>query len=240
MYYIYRHVRLDTQQPFYIGMSTCAKEAKTFNQEHARAFQCANRSDMWKSIYAKTKRRVDIMFYSDDKDIIMNKEIELIALYGRRDLGLGSLVNFTDGGETGVSSLNSEDRAKWLENCKRVAVYQYGSDGKFIAKYNTITDACLKYSNAKSVCAMKKACADSCKTLYGYKWYYEDQGNLITPFTTYKDRISISLTAYKGDIEIGQYTSIKEAARELKLKPSLIRRVLNGTASHTQGYIFGV
>lgn len=42
------------------------------------------------------------------------KEIELISLYGRRDLGKGTLVNFTDGGE------GTQGKVSWCKGLKGI------------------------------------------------------------------------------------------------------------------------
>jgi len=39
MYYLYRHIRLDKDEPFYIGIGTKANvKFKSFNSEYRRAF----------------------------------------------------------------------------------------------------------------------------------------------------------------------------------------------------------
>ena len=85
---LYRHVRLDTNEVFYIGIG-CGK----------RPNEKTNRNKWWYNITYKTEYRVDILF--DDLSWVeaCKKEIEFITLYGRRDLGLGTLVNMTDGGD---------------------------------------------------------------------------------------------------------------------------------------------
>jgi hypothetical protein len=99
-YYLYRHIRLDTGEPFYIGIGTKPIEiVHTYRKEYKRAFNKTTRNNFWKSIIAKTDYEVEILLESDDYEFIKQKEIEFIALYGRRDLGKGALVNLTDGGE---------------------------------------------------------------------------------------------------------------------------------------------
>lgn len=87
-YYLYRHIRLDTNQVFYIGIG-CGRRAYT---KHSR-------NKHWQSITNKTSYTIQIMLESFDRNFIVSKEIEFIALYGRKDLGKGTLCNFTDGGE---------------------------------------------------------------------------------------------------------------------------------------------
>jgi len=86
---VYRHRRLDTNEIFYIGIGVSLK----------RPFEKSNRNKWWKNIVNKTDYLVEILTdkisYEDAKEL----EEFLISQYGRRDLGTGTLVNLTDGGE---------------------------------------------------------------------------------------------------------------------------------------------
>jgi len=96
---VYQHKRIDTGDVFYIGIG------KTNN----RAYDKKHRSKFWKSYISKYKYEVEITH----KDIIWEEacaiEKYLISFYGRRDLGLGTLVNQTDGGD-GCSNISVEVR----------------------------------------------------------------------------------------------------------------------------------
>jgi predicted GIY-YIG superfamily endonuclease len=87
MAYIYRHIRLDTNQPFYIGMTV----------QRTRPYERASREIEWKAIANQTPIRVEILFDDLTKSEAIEKEIELIALYKRQCDG-GTLVNKTLGG----------------------------------------------------------------------------------------------------------------------------------------------
>ena len=97
-YYLYRHIRLDTNEVFYVGIGT-KNITNYIKTKYYRAFDLRNRNKFWKAITAKTEYEVEIMLESDDYEFIKQKEIEFIALYGRRDLDKGTLVNLTDGGD---------------------------------------------------------------------------------------------------------------------------------------------
>jgi hypothetical protein len=87
---VYRHVRLDTNEVFYVGVGSDEK----------RAYSERGRNIFWKRTIQKcTTYRVDIILNDLSWDDARTKEIEFITLYGRRDLGKGTLVNLTDGGE---------------------------------------------------------------------------------------------------------------------------------------------
>ncbi len=110
MAYVYRHIRLDKNEPFYIGVGGLDEF-----DDYQRSRSKSNRSIFWKRIITKTKFEIEIIF--DDLSVheAFCKEIELIKLYGRKDLGLGTLCNMTDGGDgtTGrVYSHSDKTKAK--------------------------------------------------------------------------------------------------------------------------------
>ena len=86
---LYRHIRLDSNQPFYIGIG----------QDEKRAYELINRNKHWHGIVNKAGYKVQIMLDDLSWEEACEKECEFIQLYGRADLGLGTLVNMTDGGD---------------------------------------------------------------------------------------------------------------------------------------------
>lgn len=101
---VYRHIRKDKNQPFYIGIG----------EEVSRAYEKKHRTQVWKNI-AKRGYEVEILFEDITWEEACQKEGEFIALYGRRDLGRGPLVNLTDGGE-GTLGYRHSDETK--EKCR--------------------------------------------------------------------------------------------------------------------------
>jgi hypothetical protein len=91
MAYVYRHIRLDKNEPFYIGISNDAM--------HERANSTKRKNKYWKRIFNKTEIRIEIMLDDLTWEEACVKEREFISLYGRKDLKIGTLVNMTDGGE---------------------------------------------------------------------------------------------------------------------------------------------
>jgi hypothetical protein len=113
MAYVYRHIRKDKDQVFYIGIGTDDKGKYT--RAHSK-----NRNRYWKRIVDKTDYEIEILFDDITKEDAVNKEIEFISIYGRHDLGLGSLCNLTDGGE-GATNMSEEGRER-LREIRRNAV----------------------------------------------------------------------------------------------------------------------
>lgn len=99
---IYRHIRLDTNEVFYIGIGN-----------NKRPYSNNRRSLFWRKIIKKTSYEVQILksdlTWEDAKEL----EIILVAFYGRKDLGLGPLCNLTNGGEGTTGWIcTSETRSK--------------------------------------------------------------------------------------------------------------------------------
>jgi hypothetical protein len=126
MAYVYRHIRLDTNQPFYIGIGS------DDIGEYQRAYNKSKRSNFWKRIYAKANYRVDIVLDNLTWEEACEKEIELIALYGRLDKGLGILCNHTSGGEGTLGNIQSQDTIN-----KRIANTDYTNISVAIKKRNS-------------------------------------------------------------------------------------------------------
>jgi hypothetical protein len=96
---VYRHVRLDTNKVFYVGIGENIKRAYIKSKQH--------RNNFWINITNKCDYKVEILFENVTWEEACLKEKELIQLYGRVDLGLGTLVNLTDGGEGSVGMKHS-------------------------------------------------------------------------------------------------------------------------------------
>ncbi len=141
LYYLYRHVRLDKDQPFYIGFGKKRSRKNYHIDIYSRAFDTIQRSNFWKRIINKTKYEVEIIMESEDKEFIKQKEIEFIKLYGRRNKGLGPLVNLTDGGDN-INEYRSPESIKQQvetrhKNAKERGYYHTPKTIKKISKSNT-------------------------------------------------------------------------------------------------------
>jgi len=105
MAYLYRHIRLDKNEPFYIGIGS--------DTDCKRAYNKKGRSYSWKDIAYKIPYEVEIILDDLSWEEACEKEIEFIKLYGRKDLNLGTLVNMTDGGEGQFGrKINEQTRTK--------------------------------------------------------------------------------------------------------------------------------
>ena len=91
MSYVYIHTRLDTNEIFYIGISS-----NNINGKYTRAFSKKGRGKFWRDLTKNILYKVDIVFDDLTWEEACSKEIELITKYCRRDLSLGKLVNLTN------------------------------------------------------------------------------------------------------------------------------------------------
>lgn len=114
-YFLYRHICNDSNVPFYIGIGTKRKKLFTagFRSEYKRAFENTNRNAQWNTI-AKNGFTVEILMESDDRDFIVAKEKEFIALYGRYKYDGGLLCNMTKGGKGNFGVRKTDAQKQYL------------------------------------------------------------------------------------------------------------------------------
>ncbi len=194
-HYLYRHIRLDKNEPFYVGIGTI-NPYKTFATAHKRAYEKHSHNPIWNKIVSKTDYIVQIIFTHDDYDVIKRKEIEFIKLYGRKDCKTGGLANLTDGGD-GVLGCRMGK-----------SVYVYNLKTKtYIGRFNSHTEA-SKFLNI-STTTINQGCLG--KTLSNKKFFFSnyeiDINNLPKPYQ------------YKGDI------GVFDADQNLIYQSDLIGRV---------------
>lgn len=106
-FYIYQHTRLDTNEIFYIGIGS-----------NYRCNNKINRNNYWKNIVNITKYSIEIVLNNLTRQEACEIEKYLIAYYGRKDLGLGLLVNRTDGGDTNSGKIISKETRLKMKNAK--------------------------------------------------------------------------------------------------------------------------
>lgn len=95
---VYRHRRLDTYDVFYVGIAKSKR----------RPYSKFSRNPFWKNVVAKAAYQVEIIASPETWQDCCELEQLLILEYGRADLGTGTLVNLTIGGEGIVGRVLSE------------------------------------------------------------------------------------------------------------------------------------
>lgn len=107
MAYVYRHIRLDKNEPFYIGIGS--------DKTYYRANKKSQRNMHWNRIVAKTNYEVEIMLDNLTWDEACEKEKEFIKLYKRNNYG-GILANITEGGDGVIGMIVSNETKNKLSN----------------------------------------------------------------------------------------------------------------------------
>ena len=98
---VYFHKRNDTNEVFYVGIGT-PKRPKAKD----------NRNTYWSNVVNKVGYTIEIVHEGLTWDEACEYETKYIKDFGRKDLGLGLLVNMTDGGDGSVGFKHSEETKK--------------------------------------------------------------------------------------------------------------------------------
>lgn len=117
-WYLYRHVRNDTNKPFYIGIG------QKPNYERAKDF--TKRSKYWLKIFNKCNGDIfyEILLENLSKEEAEIKEIEFITLYGRSVVdSKGTLCNIQGGGHLGGCFFFTEEHKSKLSKSLKGRTY---------------------------------------------------------------------------------------------------------------------
>lgn len=98
-FYVYLHKKKTDGEVFYIGKG-----------RGTRAWHKHSRNKFWKSVVEKHGHIVELVFEGLNEKDALQHEISLIKHYGRRNLGTGTLVNLTGGGEGGYGMVYTEEQ----------------------------------------------------------------------------------------------------------------------------------
>jgi hypothetical protein len=223
-HYLYQHIRLDTNEPFYIGIGTKYNHNKDYTRAKAYGTQ---RNNIWRGIVSRTDYNVIILHESNDYDFIKSKEIEYINKYGQIIKNTGTLCNLTDGGD-GVLGVRNMELIK--------PVYLYHKTGEFFKEFEAYAD-CTKYLKIhKSVVPLS---VDKNHLIKGYilKSYKIDK---VEPILDIKEKLAerLSKPVYQYDKDmnlIKEWSSTSEASRTLGISGGHIRECANGTQTANKG-----
>lgn len=96
---VYKHLRKDTNEIFYIGIGKTIK----------RSTSTIGRNKYWKNITNKTEWISEIIENGLTWNEACEREKYWIKFYGRKDLNEGTLVNMTDGGDGNVNRICTKE-----------------------------------------------------------------------------------------------------------------------------------
>jgi hypothetical protein len=92
-HFVYIHRKVSTGEPFYVG------KGRLHKGQPWRAHDKCSRNKIWHRTVAKHGLVVEVIMSCVDDKAAQEFERQLIKEIGRRDLGLGPLINLTDGGD---------------------------------------------------------------------------------------------------------------------------------------------
>lgn len=228
MAYVYRHIRLDKNEPFYIGIGS--------DSRYKRANERTRRNQMWKRIVAKTNYDIEILFDDISWGHAKEKEIEFISLYGRKDNGTGILSNMSDGGDGELNKVFTPEYRRKLSEANKNRIISESQKEKL-----------RKYRLGKP--SWNKGITGNKSHLYGRKQTeLTKQRNSLSksgdknPMYGVIGKNSATFKGYvmvfKDDIFVGEYDGVNSCARELNLTATKISACLNGRRNKTGGYTF--
>jgi hypothetical protein len=210
-WYVYRHIRLDKNEPFYIGIGN--------KKNYARAYQTNpdRRNEIWRKIFTKTNIEVEIILEGLSKSQASEKEQEFIKLYGRKDLNNGLLCNMTDGGDGIWNCIRSEDTKEKLRQQK------LGDKNPMFGKTPS-KETSLKRS----------------KSLTGQKRSEETKKKQSLSSINSGQAKSVDVFRFDDNKYVGRFYAISEACRILGFYQSIGKAslVANGKRNQTHGYVF--
>lgn len=225
IYYVYRHVRLDKNEVFYVGKGTANSKAKSHKAFYNRAFCSSRRNKLWRRIANKTKFIVEIIFQCSSENLAFSKEMEFIKFYGRKNLKNGTLANLEDGGKIASNRVVSKptrikmSRNNWVKgkfgamNPFSKKLYCYKADGYFYKEYNSMREAEKDLNiNDGSICSNLKG-ETQCVKDYVFRRDYNGKKieiNIKPP--SHYDKIIVFCQNSQTVLE---YPSVSEASRVL-------------------------
>lgn len=238
MAYVYRHIRLDKNIPFYIGISSGSVPNYARAKNYSR-----DRSYIWRRIVAKTKYEVEIMIDGLNWDEACEKEKEFIKLYGRINKKTGTLANLTDGGEGNFGQVVSRETRDRLSDINSIPIVQYDLNGKFIAVHKGSVEAAKSIGKSYGGIWMCANLKQHCYTSYGFLWRRFEGNTSDIEF----DREKFNKTVFgrkgikvydKNGKFLESFISISSASDKYKIPASAISTVLMGGQISAKKHVF--
>lgn len=262
-FYLYRHIRLDKNDPFYIGIGEKRKQVanKDTFAAYQRAYDCRRRNILWKGIHSRTDIEVEILLESDDKIFISEKEKEFIMLYGRIFDETGTLANLDLGGYKTHGGIDKSKRkiVSELEYKRRsdifkkineqrkgkphyngtIPVFLYSISGSFIKEFKSISDA-ARFLDISDVTLGKKV--KNGQSIHGYVIYTMFMGsNIVIPEHKIVRKKFLAMKIAKTDMDgnmIEEYNSIREAGILNNMKHTRIQKNIEKQSVNREGFKF--
>lgn len=225
-YYVYQHVRLDTNQVFYIGKGTKKTKGNVFH----RAYTKNSRNDYWLRITKVTAYKVEILQEFECEIECLKKETELIKQYGFSWNNTGILCNIV----SDDAEIRKIAREKSIDS-RLKKVYQYSLDGSFIESFNSVKEAKRIFKGD-----IYNATSGRLKTAAGYQWRYE-KFDKIDSYSAKTSKMNKFQKVYQYTIDLDfvkEWKGSINPSNELNINPGSIRNCLCGIAKAAGGFIW--
>lgn len=247
-------------QIFYVGKTTEERLSLRLSEHKCRAGRQNNQkiyNKIRKLIRTSKDITIKVLHSTEDEKEQSDKEIELIAAYGRDTRKGGLLYNSTDGGEGITGHVYTAESRKKMSDSKKghkylvgkkrpdmvdrfsKKVYAYDMDGKFIAEYSSQREA------AKQLGMDYKLINNSIK-LVGRTWcgqrneylrFRLDNPNELEVFERKIQGIKVAQYDLTGNL-LTVYNNAHQASKAIGKHPQNIRDACNGRYKTTYGYIW--
>jgi hypothetical protein len=226
MAYVYRHIRLDKNEPFYIGIGS--------DSTYYRAKDSRSRNKHWKHITNNTNYETEILFDNISWDDAKLKEKEFISLYGRKDLNKGCLVNMTDGGDGTINAIISKEHKSKIADSNKKRVFTE-EDKKRMSERHTgrkhKEESKIKLSNSlKNSEKFKLACIINAERLKNFKHSEQSKINMRNARKNPLYQKTIDGTILKI------WDSARQVQRELGFNQANICYHIKGKTNQSYGY----
>lgn len=171
---LYFH-KLPNGKIFYVGIG-----------DKKRPYVIASRNKFWineVNKYGLEKENIEIIYKNISWKEACKLEKTYIKLFGRRDLGLGTLVNLTDGGDGCKGAIRSQETKNKISNSKKgiatapiKSIIQYSLNGDKLNTFISLKEAALSLNvNTTSARCFISQCANGKrKTAYGSIWKFKN------------------------------------------------------------------
>ncbi len=224
---VYKHIRKDTNEVFYIGIGN-----------EKRPYSKKNRNQYWKNIVNKVGYRVEIIQENLSWEVACKLEKQLIKKYGRKDLNEGTVVNMTDGGDGTTGAKLSKSTCKKMSDYAKTRKWSTVTKKKMSksAMGNTVNSGIKKTEDHK------RKISEAHKKLNQDPEFRRLRGDRLRGYKQTEEHIAKRrkrvLQYDKNYNLIRVFESRKEAAEITNTSISGISSVVRGSQKTAGGYIW--